>query len=69
MVKDKYIQLCLAHQFGGINTIEFIQTLYAIKKKKSPPHVQAHLALRASVAKELSLPHLHPNVMFIFILI
>jgi len=30
--------------------------LYAIGKKKSQPHVQAHLALRASAPKELSLP-------------
>ena len=27
MVKGKYKQLCLAHQFGGITTIGFIQTL------------------------------------------
>ena len=26
-IKGKYIQLCLAHQFGWISTIEFTQTL------------------------------------------
>jgi len=31
MVKEKYKQLCLAHQFGGINTIGFTQTLWASK--------------------------------------
>ncbi len=29
MIKEKYIQLCLAHQFGGINTIEVTQSLGA----------------------------------------
>ena len=32
MVKGKYEQLCLYAQFGGINTIGFIQTLQGIKK-------------------------------------
>jgi len=32
MIKEKYKQLCLARQFGGINTIEFTQSLYAIQK-------------------------------------
>ena len=32
-----------------------------LKKKKSQPHVQAHLALRASATKELSLPPLQPS--------
>jgi len=27
MIKEKYKQLCLARQFGGINTIEFTQSL------------------------------------------
>ncbi len=27
MIKEKYIQLCLARQFGEINTIEFTQSL------------------------------------------
>ena len=31
MIQEKYIQLCIAHQFGGINTIEFTQTLTVIK--------------------------------------
>jgi hypothetical protein len=44
-----------------ITIVAIIQLLYAIGKKKKPPHVQAHLALRASAPKELSLPHLHPN--------
>ncbi len=30
MIKEKYIQLCLARQFRGINTIEFIQSLVPI---------------------------------------
>ena len=34
MINEKHIQLCLAHQFGGINTIEFTQSLYAIRKKE-----------------------------------
>jgi len=34
MIKEKYAQLRLAHQFGGINTIGFTQTLWAILKKK-----------------------------------
>jgi len=32
MIKEKYKQLCLARQFGGINTIEFTQSLAAIKQ-------------------------------------
>jgi len=32
MIKEKYKQLCLARQFGGINTIEFTQSLAVIKK-------------------------------------
>ena len=32
MIKEKYTQLRLAHQFGGINTIRFTQTLVATKK-------------------------------------
>ncbi|NOX65218.1 MAG: hypothetical protein GXO85_05310 [Chlorobi bacterium] len=32
MIKEKYKQLCLARQFGVINTIEFTQPLYAIQK-------------------------------------
>ncbi len=32
VIKEKYIQLCLALQFGGINTIDFIQSLCLIKK-------------------------------------
>jgi hypothetical protein len=43
--------------------------LYAIDKKKSPPHVQAHFLLRFSAAKELALPHRHPNCMIILMLI
>ena len=31
MINEKYIQLCLAHQFGGINTIEFTQSWGANK--------------------------------------
>jgi len=31
MIQEKYKQLCIAHQFGGINTIEFTQTLTVIK--------------------------------------
>jgi len=31
MIKEKYKQLCLARQFGGINTIEFTQSLAEIK--------------------------------------
>jgi len=30
MIKEKYKQLCLARQFGGINTIEFTQSLAVI---------------------------------------
>ena len=30
MIKERYTQLCLASQFGGINTIGFIQSLYTI---------------------------------------
>ncbi len=30
MIKEEYTQLCLTHQFGRINTIEFIQTLCSI---------------------------------------
>jgi len=29
MIKEKYKQLCLARRFGGINTIEYTQTLPA----------------------------------------
>jgi len=29
MINEKYKQLCLALQFGGINTIGFIQSLVA----------------------------------------
>jgi len=32
MIKEKYKQLCLALQFGGVNTIEFTQTLALIQK-------------------------------------
>ena len=32
MIKEKYIQLCLACQFVGINTLEFIQSLPASVK-------------------------------------
>jgi len=34
MIKEKYKQLCLARQFGGINTIEFTQTLWARLKER-----------------------------------
>ena len=34
MIKEKYTQLCLAHRFGGINTIEFTQTLGHIQKDR-----------------------------------
>lgn len=34
MIKEKYKQLCLALQFGGINTIEYTKTLYTIKNNK-----------------------------------
>ena len=44
-------------------------TLYSIGKKKSQLNIQAHLALRASAPKELSLPHRHPNNMINLILI
>lgn len=37
-----------------------------LQAKKSPPHGQAHLLLRASAAKELALPHRHPNRIFTF---
>jgi hypothetical protein len=30
MIKGKYIQLCLAIQFGSVNTIEFTQLLAVI---------------------------------------
>jgi len=40
---------------------EYTRTLYAIRKKESSPHVQAHLSLRASATKELSLPLRQPN--------
>lgn len=30
MIKEKYTQLCLAHQFGGINTIGFTQSLWVM---------------------------------------
>jgi hypothetical protein len=33
MIKEKYTPLCLALQFGGINTIEFTQSLCAILPK------------------------------------
>jgi len=33
MIKEKYKQLCLARQFGGINTIEFTQMLAPIRNK------------------------------------
>jgi hypothetical protein len=42
--------------------MSYIPLLYAIGKIKSPPHVQAHLLLRPSAAKELSLPHRHPHI-------
>ena len=47
----------------------FIPSLYAIGKNEKPPHVQAHLLLRASAPKELSVPHRHPDLIIIFILI
>ncbi len=34
MIKEKYKQLCLARQFDGINTIEFIQALAARLKDR-----------------------------------
>jgi len=40
----------------------YSELLYAIAEKKSPPHIQAHLLLRASAPKELSLPHRHPRI-------
>jgi len=33
MIKEKYTQLRLARQFGGINIIEFTQTLVTIQRK------------------------------------
>jgi len=33
MIKETHTQLRLAHQFGGINTIGFIQTLYTSSEK------------------------------------
>jgi hypothetical protein len=49
MIKEKYKQLCLARRFGGINTIEYTQTLYAMLKK---PTVQiAHLFFADTQAK------------------
>jgi len=33
MIKEKYKQLCLARQFGGINTIEFTQSLGFITRE------------------------------------
>ncbi len=48
----------------------FVLTTYTqkvtCKLKKSPPHGQAHFLLRASAAKELDLPHRHPNRIFTF---
>ena len=43
-----------------MSTGGYIDLLYAIGKKKSPPHVRAHLSHRASAPKELSLPQRHP---------
>jgi len=34
MIKEKYTQLCLAHQFGGINTIGYTQPLCAIRAEE-----------------------------------
>ncbi len=34
MIKEKYEQLCIAQQFGGINTIEYTQTLGARRIKE-----------------------------------
>jgi len=34
MIKEKYKQLCLARQFGGINTIEFTQSLPTSKRNE-----------------------------------
>ena len=33
MIKEKYKQLCIAHQFGGINTIEYTQTMCSIYRE------------------------------------
>jgi len=43
MLKGKYTQLRLAPRFGGINTIEFTQSLCFMLKSR--PHIQAHLVL------------------------
>jgi len=34
MIKEKYKQLCLHHQFGGIYAIEYTQSLCGIQKKR-----------------------------------
>ena len=34
MINEKYTQLYLSRQFGGINTIEFTQTLPPIKENE-----------------------------------
>jgi len=34
MIKEKYIQLRLARQLRGINTVEFIQSLATIRETK-----------------------------------
>ena len=35
MIKEKYTQLTLAHQFAGINAIEFTQSLSSIIRNKT----------------------------------
>jgi len=44
MIKEKYKQLCLARQFGGINTIEFTQSLYTSSEKPTAQSSTFHFA-------------------------
>jgi len=34
MIKEKYTQLCLAHQFGGINVIDIYNRYQQLIQKK-----------------------------------